>query len=136
MAVRLRGNLVVMAHGPNPPADDEWAAMLEQVGPLQMDRVKVLVCSFGGAPNTLQRGSLRDVMGEAKPHIALLTTSVMARAAGVAIAWFQPHFKALAIDNLEAAYEHLQVPAADRPWVKASLVAVCGELGTQAPFAK
>jgi hypothetical protein len=126
----LGGGLIVCVHTADAPADDEWNQILglfRAVPDLQKGRV--LVSTLGGAPDARQRARLNAVVGDAKPRIAVLTPSALARAAGTAISWFIPTLRMFELDALQPALDHLDVSRVDREALTRGLDEAKKELG-------
>jgi hypothetical protein len=109
------GDCFVFVHTHESPSDAEWDQALElyRAAP-RLDDVRSLTLSYGGAPSAKQRARLNALFGEHKPRMVMLTSSEEARAAGVAISWFNPRLKVFAIEELSRALEHLELPMIDR----------------------
>ncbi len=115
MGWRRMGRLCVTVHTEHPPTNEEWAAYVEQAGeyrPLQDQRV--LVVSAGGAPDGKQRKLMVDVLQGARVPVAILTNSLVMRAAGVAVSWFNPMLKVFGPDALDSATQYLDLTAWER----------------------
>ena len=114
-AGRVQNDFVVCVHGAEAPTHEEWDELLALFRTVpDIGRVRVLVLTMGGAPNAVQRAKLNKVLANAKPPIALLTSSVVARTVGVAISWFHPRLRMFDPKELERAFDHLDASQADR----------------------
>lgn len=109
MSVRTVGDCIVIVHGTTDPNDLEWDRALELLRAIGPTRAKALVWSDGGAPSAKQRAALEATCGGATPRTALVTESLVSRAAGVAVSWFNPLFKTFAPSAFEAALDHLDL---------------------------
>jgi len=109
--------------------DDEWGQLLEvQLGALSDGAIRVLVATDGGAPNASQRALLTSRAAGLKMIVAVLTPSVIARAAAVAIRLFQPDIRILPRHEVEKALDHLDVLERDRPALRSALQEMRSEL--------
>ncbi|NUP06879.1 MAG: hypothetical protein HOW73_12575 [Polyangiaceae bacterium] len=102
------GKNVVFVHGTDDPTDAEWEELMgiyRAVG--DMASARCLVYTDGGRPNAGQRARLNQVMNGQQPLIAVLTPSALARAAGKAIAFFNPRFRMFDPEQIDAALKHL-----------------------------
>ena len=91
LAKSLGGGLIICVHRDVAPADEEWNQILALFrGAPDLREARILVFTLGGAPDARQRARLNTVVGDAKPRIAVITPSALARAAGIAISWFIP----------------------------------------------
>jgi hypothetical protein len=129
LAWRFVEDVYVGAHTAKPPSQPEWDSMLEQV--LQNGRIRVgLIYTEGGSPSALQRKQLRDVTERLNMRgSAILTSSVVARAAITAINLFSKDFSAaFPPHHIENALRHLGVSVELWPTIKKELAAVKREL--------
>jgi hypothetical protein len=109
MSVRTVGECIVIVHGTTDPSDLEWERGLELLRAVGPRRAKALVWSEGGSPSAKQRAALEATCGGATPRTALVTESLVSRAAGTAVSWFNPQLKTFAPTALEAALDHLDL---------------------------
>jgi hypothetical protein len=126
-ASRRVREIVVFVLSRQAPTDAEWDEMLVIYRQLARPTLPcALVYTAGGAPNAKQRASLRDV-GSAR--IAVLTASAVARAAGVAVSWFNPEIRIYGPHDVEKALNHLDVPEAERRELRQALAELQRALG-------
>jgi ferredoxin-NADP reductase len=111
------GNIVVFVHGAKTPDDIEWARAMELYRRDAGD-LRSLVYTAGATPTTKQRSELKATLAGRSAPMAVLTTSALARAAGAAIRWFNPNFRMFSPDEIEAAFDHIKAPAADRATIR------------------
>jgi hypothetical protein len=109
MAVRIVGSCLVFVHGAIAPTDSEWDRSMDLLRKVEASRLRLFVWTEGAAPNAGQRAKLKQATEGSKPPTAVLTDSVLARAAGTAIAWFNPEFRVFAQSALDAALDHLKL---------------------------
>ncbi len=121
MAVRVVGNCLVFVHGTVAPTDSEWDRALALLQNIGREQVRLLVWTEGAAPNAGQRSRLAKATEGSKPPTAVLTESMLARAAGTAIAWFNPAFRVFPMSSLEPALDHLELVGAARVNTKEAL---------------
>jgi hypothetical protein len=115
MGVRVVGRVYVFVHGESAPTDAEWdqvIALYEQSP--RLEEIRMFVHTLGAAPNAAQRGRLNAALGKTKPLTSIVTSSAVARAAGTALAWFNPSFRAFGPDEVERALDHLELDARER----------------------
>lgn len=118
----------IFVHRSLAPQDDEWEKVLDLFRDQDVKNIRTLVYTDGGAPNAAQRRRLMAVFGEAKPRIAILTSSAIARAAGTALSWFNPQFRIFGPEDLDGAFHHLGASADDRVVLKKNLMELRAEL--------
>lgn len=107
--------LVVTVHTAAVPSDEDWNAYMAQVDAyLPLEDQRVLVVSAGGGPNGKQRKMMVDALNGARVPVAIITTSLLMRGAGVAVSWFNPSLKVLGPEDLDAAVEYLGLTTWER----------------------
>lgn len=102
--------------------------MVDTFRELDLTALKVLVFTYGGAPNARQRATLNDVLRAGAPPIAIMTPSALARAVGTAMTWFNPRMALFGPDQLSEAMTHLGSPEHDTPRLKLVLAELEREL--------
>lgn len=122
------GRLVVTAHTAAVPDDKEWGDYMAQVDAyLPLSGQRILVVSAGGGPNGPQRKMMTDALGGAKVPVAILTSSMMMRGAGIAVSWFNPSLKVFGPGGLDSALDYLELT----PWERTESLRVLNELQAQ-----
>jgi hypothetical protein len=121
---------MVFVHSEESPSNREWSTLMDAFrNATNLRRIRVLVFTYGGAPNARQRAELNDVLGGVRPPVAVVTPSTLARAVCTAIGWFQPRLRAFAPEELEAALDYLDANEADRKVLTRMLRELRLELG-------
>jgi hypothetical protein len=105
---RVAGVLITV-HGAQDPTDAEWNAFLEHMHAHSGKNPRGFAYSIGGGPNSKQRKALFAAMGQRHLPVALVSTSRVALAIGVAVSWFNSHLKAYAPAQLRSALRHLSL---------------------------
>jgi hypothetical protein len=120
--------VMVWLHGAVDPAEADWEATMTRVRRLKaevdgdLDRIRSLVVSDGGAPNSRQRTQLLSDILEGRTELALVTgslTNPIKRGIAAAIGWLNPHFRAFTPSQGRQALIHLRCVAPadeDRIW--------------------
>ncbi len=110
---------MVFAHATLAPSDVEWSRVLDvyRAHP-NISSLRTLVHTDGGAPNAAQRADLSSLLAGTKMPIAVITTSVLARAAGTALTWLNPGFRMFAPTAFEGALDHIGATGVDRRILK------------------
>jgi hypothetical protein len=122
-------DVVVFVHGPQAPTDEEWEEVLDSYrGKPEQPSFRSLVYTAGGAPSATQRARLREV-SQGRARIAVLTASAVARAAGIAVGWFNPQIQIYGLKDIEKALDHLHVPVAQRSELRQALTDLQSALG-------
>ncbi len=129
MAAKAVGNYCVFVHTDASPTDEQWNQALQFYRDVaDLGALRTLVFTEGAAPNAAQRARLKAVTRGAKMPIAVLTSSAIARGAGVAIGWFNPLFRVFAPDEIDRALDHLDAVGLDRELLKLTLEELKGLL--------
>jgi hypothetical protein len=111
MTFAMDGDIMIVLHTATPPSELEWSAWLSALRLLPKQRLKLLIFTDGGVPNTLQRGTFLDVLADSQPAIAVVSNAPAVRGVVTAISWFNKNVKLFAPSNLADAFAHLGVNA-------------------------
>jgi hypothetical protein len=97
-----------VVHNALPPLAHEWNHNIDvyRTHP-NLDDVRVLVYTEGGSPNAAQRADLTAAVSNRKMLVSIVTQSVLARAAGTAIAWLIPGLRIFSPTDTEKALDHI-----------------------------
>lgn len=108
----LKQSLFLVMHTKDNPTDEEWAAYLEFTKKNLQNLKRNLILTEGGGPNTMQRGTLNDLLEaqDFKPKISIVTLSRLVRGIVTALSWFNPNIKAFSTIQIPAALEYLDIP--------------------------
>jgi len=109
MTFAVDGDIMIVLHTANQPTEDEWSTWMSALRKMSKPRLKVLIFTDGGVPNTLQRGMLLDHFAEAQPPIAVVSNAPAVRGVVTAISWFNPNVKLFTPARLADAFAHLGV---------------------------
>lgn len=108
-----KGEIMVVVHTSSPPSDAEWTAYLEGVGSSDLQTLRSVVFTDGGAPNSAQRKSLNDVLeGRQVPGI-VISPSALVRGVVTALAWFNPGIKVYSPEQFDDAVTYLELSPAE-----------------------
>lgn len=117
------GDVLVLVHGDQDPSDVEWNSYVELANNSQRGESPVgglLVTTFGGAPNAVQRKAIVEVGAIRRVVTCVCTNSVIARGVITAIRWLlDAPMHGLRLDQVDEALLLLGVPAQEHPVVKA-----------------
>jgi hypothetical protein len=124
-ATRLVGagenDVLLFLHTARPPSPKEWddsmATMKRYAITNDFRRLRVLVVSDGGGPDSTMRGQLQELFKsrEHSPATSVITTSVIGRGIVAAVSWFQPQIKAFSPRGFAEALAHLGLSRATAP---------------------
>ena len=116
--VRLGSHVdLVWLHPASDPPPPEWDACMTRIEQLKvdlqgdLDRIRVLVVSDGGAPSAKQRTRLFSDLMEGRSRSAVVTCSLgnpIKRGIAATISWLNPEFRAFDPDQAEQAFEHIR----------------------------
>ena len=115
MAWRFEKRLLVLVHGARGPTDLEWQRLLTETLELgdEAER-RIMVVSYGGAPDVDQRKRLASIIGSTPSLTVVMTSSALGRAVTSALSFFNRRMKAVDLNDFEGAFAHLRVNADDR----------------------
>jgi hypothetical protein len=111
------GDLMILIHTARPPSGAEWAEYIRAVAAHDPAKLRTLVFTDGGAPNSPQRKEVNDVLGGRASRGAIVSASAIVRGAVMALSWFNPLIRAFPPTELEDALRYLSVPAEELPAV-------------------
>jgi hypothetical protein len=123
-AYARRGGHMLLAHGPNPPGDAEWAEYLRDLARWLPDSVGLLIVTTGGGPTSSQRRALREVAAAvptATTPTAVVSSSRLVRGIVIAISLFAPSIRVFAPEALADALAYVKVHPADQAEMLAQL---------------
>jgi hypothetical protein len=114
MVHEIDGDLFVVVHRVTPPTDREWSDYLKSWHPLDMSRVRTLVFTDGGRPNTAQRAMANEALGGKASLTAVVSASPLVRGTVTALGWFNPKrvnpkIKAFSPEEADRAFDYLGV---------------------------
>jgi hypothetical protein len=110
---RIVHTTLVCAHAEEAAHDEEWDVLLELIRKPK-DYARILVFTYGGAPNATQRAHLTDILKHRRIPVSVLTPSLLARGAGTALHWFNPLLRVFDPDDVDGALLHIETPRADQ----------------------
>ena len=119
------GDVLVLAHGVEEPADDEWDPYVRFAEACQRSErpvIGLLVTTLGGAPNARQRKAIVAVSRIRRIPTCVCTSSLLARGVVTAIRWLAdaPMF-ALRLDEIDEALRIIKVPLDQHASIQAAL---------------
>jgi hypothetical protein len=128
-AARVVGRYCIIVHSKEAPSEEEWKQLVDvQMSAPNDGAIRLLVWSDGGAPNASQRAALTVRAAGLRMIAAVLTPSIIARAAATAIRLLQPDVRILSPNALDKAFEFLDVPQRERAQLTSSLHDVRNQL--------
>lgn len=137
MAYDVVGDLIITVHTESAPSDAEWKGYVEALREVvrttaDYARLRNIVFSDGGAPNSLQRKVVNDIIAGRDPiPVALVSGSALARGVVTALAWFNPKIKAFPPQEADEAYRHLGFSRAQIDTFRIRLDKLQTQIGTK-----
>jgi hypothetical protein len=117
--------VLVLVHGDQNPSEEEWAAYLALVHKLIQAHSPLralLVTTFGGAPNPMQRKAVVDASRDADVPACICTDSVVARGVVTAFRWLvKAPMHAVPLDDVQTALRLLNIPLDMQPEIRAAV---------------
>jgi hypothetical protein len=105
------GQLLLLAHGSVPPAQDEWDQYVAALAQAHKSGLTgLLVLTDGPGPNSSQRKQVSSF----DLRSAVLTPAAVARGIVTALSWFGANIRAFTPEQIDEALEYLQVPRVEQ----------------------
>jgi hypothetical protein len=131
--------VLIQLHTSEAPTDAEWNTCLalgEQYGKKQngsFSSLRVLAITDGGAPTTLQRGKLNDVMDGQTVLVSTVSSNSMVRGVVTALSWFNRGIRVFSPAQITSALDHLLLTEAERKLVFADIAVLQPKLSAATP---
>ncbi|QSQ23063.1 STAS/SEC14 domain-containing protein [Pyxidicoccus parkwayensis] len=114
LGTAMVGNVLVISHNSQAPAQDEWVHYCNLVGRYISTMSAQLVVAEGPGPNATQRQQALDrgsqAMGAVIPPTAVFTRSPLVRGIVTLFNWFTPRsMRAFSPEDVQAAQQHLKM---------------------------
>lgn len=108
--------LCVVLHTGSPPSEREWDDYMATIRTYDsvVPRVRTVVFTDGGGPNSSQRKKLNEFLGGRITPVFLVSSSSVVRGITTALSWFNPQTKTASPDDIEGVFRHLSIPEGDR----------------------
>jgi len=120
MAFRFIDGLFIVVFGANGPTDQEWLRYIRLVEYHGLKRTMQLVFTDGGGPDYSQRSYFAEIMCDRFAFVAVVSSSIRARALVTVISWFNPRIRVFSHSKqgclrsehaLRSALAYLEIPA-------------------------
>jgi hypothetical protein len=133
MAFAVLGKLVLTVHTDRAPSPAEWASYVRALNQLTREerdyqRIRNLVITEGGAPDSAQRKAVNDIISSKYVTAAVVSGSPVVRATVTAFSWFNNSIKAFAPHEMNDAFRHLELSSFEVELVDRRLSALRREL--------
>lgn len=110
VAYKLVGQYLLCAYNEFPPTEEDVRQAVEIMRNLDIEKVKVLTFTKGGAPTAPQRKAINSVLNGRSLTTAVVSDSPLIRGIITAFSWFNSKIKAFSGAALEDAFRYLDVP--------------------------
>jgi len=116
MAIQRVESTLIMVETDEAHSDEEWDEFLKLLADNrdELPKLRLLVMTTGGAPNTAQRKRLQATLGGTPMRVAVVSDSIKMRFIASTIALFHRDHRSFTTSELEEAYEHLNLAAGER----------------------
>ncbi len=131
MAFNFIDRLFLVVHGPEAPADAEWAGFLEAVEAQGIERTVQLVLTEGGRPTWAQRRRMARLLAGRTVPIAVLSSSATHRGVATVLSWFNRKIRAFPASSagLLDALVFLEVPRLRADLIARELIRLRASVG-------
>jgi hypothetical protein len=131
VAFKLIGHYLICAYNALPPSDADGRIALDVFRSLDLDKVKVLTFTQGGAPTAKQRKDINDVLNGRQLTTAVVSDAILIRGVVTAFSWFNTKIKAFPSSALEDAFQYLEIPTSRWSVFTEEAAKVQAEVGKQ-----
>jgi len=125
MAHARVGRVLVVVHSAQAPSASEWAAHIETwhaiASAIEVESVRTLVFTDGGAPNAEQRARLNTVLAGRPTPVAVLSDSLVVRGVAGALSMFNRALKVFPPGRLAEAMQFLGLRPSEQSATMAAL---------------
>ena len=113
---RWVGSTLVFVENERAPSDEEWADFLKILALNRLDfpKLRLLVVTSGGAPTAAQRKQLAATLGGARLLVSSVSDNMKIRFVTATIALFHRDMKTFSTQELDQAYDHLELNGEER----------------------
>jgi hypothetical protein len=108
------GDVYVIVHESDPPTDDEWDQYLADIRSHDLEKMRTLVFTTGGAPTANQRKKLNAWLNGRTTYVCLVSKNILVQGVVTALSWFNPKTKSVLPHRVEEAFSYLQIPLEER----------------------
>lgn len=104
-----RGEIMVVIHTSQPPSDLEWQEYVDGVASCDLETMRSIVITDGGAPSAQQRKAINDLLGGRQVPGVVVSPSTFVRGVVTALSWFNPGLKAYPHEDFDKACQYLEL---------------------------
>ncbi len=107
------GSLLVAVYNESQPTGEDHRKALEVFRTLDLERVRFLGVTRGGAPTASQRKDLTDILNGRELMAAIVTDVRMVRGVVSALSWFNQRVRAFSMSEMDEAFNYLSIAPHD-----------------------
>jgi hypothetical protein len=122
VAYKAVGHWFLAAYAESPPTEDEAREILRVFKSLDLDRMRTIVVTRGGAPTAAQRKELNEVLKGRVFPAAVVSDNIMVRGVVTAMSWFNSAIKVFSLSAIDDAMRYVGVPETHFVIVRSELV--------------
>ena len=113
MLIKRAGSLLLIRENCESPTDQDWNELLTflTMHRRELDKIKILVRTDGGAVTAPQRRRLAETLAHTHVLVAVVSDGIRVRFGGAVIALFQKKYRQFSVNELSEAYRHLNLTA-------------------------
>jgi hypothetical protein len=121
--IRWVGSTLVMVENAQTPLDQEWDEFLQVLSDnrSQLPKLRLLVMTTGGGPNTQQRKRLEATLGGTPMRVAVVSENMKVRFIVSTIALFHRDLRSFSSSELAEAYAHLGLTTSEQRQVEGAV---------------
>jgi len=132
MACQFIMGVGVSLHTKDPPRDEEFEHMLELMRSCDLDNVRFLAVTDGGAPNKVQRMKVNDILAGRSVPNAVVSSAKLVRGVVMALSWFNPDLKVFAPKQMKEALRYLSIDDSQMDEFRREFTQLRAQLGEDA----
>jgi hypothetical protein len=109
VAFKMVGTVLVAVYSDKTPTAEDHRRCVEVFRKMDPSSTRALIITDGGAPTPAQRKDFVGILQGREYWMAVCTDSVLVRGVVTAVGWFTKKTKAFSKDNLDSAFEYLEI---------------------------
>jgi hypothetical protein len=128
VAFKVVGDWLLAVYSENPPSEEEARLILKAFKSMDLDKMRMLVFTKGGAPTTAQRRDLNDVLRGRTFPTAVVSDAVMVRGVVTAMSWFNSAIKVFPLSATDDALRYIGIPETQYEFMRREIAKLQAEL--------
>jgi hypothetical protein len=122
------GSLLIAVYNENQPTDDDHRKATAVFRTLDLEKVRFLGVTRGGAPTASQRKDLTDILNGRELLAAIVTDARLVRGVVSALSWFNQRVRAFSMSEMDEAFKYLSIVPRDFEHVRSTVKRLEGEV--------